>query len=192
MASAPADHEIPVAEPGSIHPSDESTANTPSAFPQHRHGYLRMDSQVFEVPVEDSDPAPQYLSPVPSNINPVGREGQGLGITQKSIKALTTTLEGQHSLFFRMSPNPKSSPSSLPSSPYTPGSSRPLLSPDFTRPISSRNKYGGECWGPLQEEPEDLQDSLHAEDTFEDGLSIALGGPERQSWRLGNDNDNIR
>ena len=53
-------------------------------------------------------------------------------------------------------------------------------------PLSSRTKYDGKEWDPLQEEPEETLGTMKAENVFEDGLKVSLGDIDGQDRDLGN------
>jgi hypothetical protein len=60
-------------------------------------------------------------------------------------------------------------------SPHTPGSSRQLLSPKFTRFDSANRINDSEGYGEIRDAPEDVSDKSKAGQTFKDGLDIAVG-----------------
>jgi hypothetical protein len=63
--------------------------------------------------------------------------------------------------------------------------------PDFMRPVSVHNKYSGQDWGPLQEEPKDLQGTSNIRNIFRNGSSIALSQFSEGGGKAGNDEDFI-
>jgi hypothetical protein len=185
MADVPADHRTLLKGEGSDL-ADASTAIASPAFPQHQHDFCRMDAQVS---AEKSDLARRCSSLISSITTFDGAESeiQGLGITQQPMPMSMATVEGRSPIFPRISTK---SPS-INSSPQTPGSSKSLLSPDSMQPMSVRNKYGGQGWGPLQEEPEDPQDMSNMRKTFGNGSSIALSQLSERGGKAGNDEDFI-
>jgi hypothetical protein len=162
----------------------------PPVFAQPRHGSRRMYSQVS---TDDSDPTPRFSSSIPliAVFETPDSELQGLGIGRAGTSGSIAPPNSQRPPFPRMSLNQNFTPSSIPSSPHTPGSSRPFLSPDFVRPISGRNKYDGNDRGPLREETEGGQETSKTGHISEDGLSFALGQIGGSGRAVGNDVDII-
>jgi hypothetical protein len=166
--------------------SDTSTANTSPVFAQPRHGSRRMYSQVS---IDDSDPTPRFSSSIPliAAFETPDSELQGLGIGRAGTSGSIAPPNSQGPPFHRLSLNQKFTPSSIPSSPHTPGSSRPFLLPDFVRSISGRNKYDGSDRGRLREETEGGQETSKTGHISEDGLSFALGQMGGSGRAVGND-----
>jgi hypothetical protein len=101
---------------------------------------------------------------------------------QVIVNSVSAPPNSQRADFPQISPNQNFTPSSIPNSPHTPGSSRPLLSPDFVRPISGLNKYDGNGWGPPREETEGGQETSKPGHVFEDRLGLTsrqMGGSGR-------------
>lgn len=136
---------------------------------------------------DEFDPAPRYSSPAPALNTTRAEQGgvQGLGITPRAVRS-SNPFEIPD-IVSPANPNHSYTPPIFRDSPTTPGSSKPLLSPESIRNASNSYTQDGGGWG--KKGGLERINTVASAHTFQNGSEISLGQIGVMGGSLGNDDD---